>query len=144
MSIPAQPVRRACTRLHCELYNAALEERIDAWRKARKSISDYDHHSVLPQIRADRPELVELGSYALEQALRRLDLAFTVFFRRVKAGQTPGLDAVQIREAVLGLRLSRPGWMEAHAAWQERRNPAHRPWRSGLVLREVFQAPQSA
>ncbi|KLU20576.1 hypothetical protein EOS_40745 [Caballeronia mineralivorans PML1(12)] len=26
-------------RLHCELYNAALEERIDAYRKAGKSIS---------------------------------------------------------------------------------------------------------
>ena len=29
-------------RLHCELYNAALEERIDAYRKAGKSISYYD------------------------------------------------------------------------------------------------------
>ncbi|WP_231480457.1 hypothetical protein [Thiomonas sp. FB-Cd] len=48
MSIPAQMVRLARARLHCELYNAALEERIDALRKARKSISDYDQQNVLP------------------------------------------------------------------------------------------------
>lgn len=77
-------------RLHCELYNAALEERIDAWRKTGKSISYYEQQNVLPAIKADRPELVELGSHALQQTLRRLDLAFQAFFRRVKAGQTPG------------------------------------------------------
>jgi len=74
------------TRLHCELYNAALEERIDAWRKAGKHVSYYDQQNVLPQIKADRPEFVELGSHALQQTLRRLDLAFAAFFRRVKAG----------------------------------------------------------
>ena len=37
-------------RLHCELYNAALEERIDAWRKHGKSISYYDQQNVLPEI----------------------------------------------------------------------------------------------
>ncbi|MDE2253879.1 MAG: transposase, partial [Betaproteobacteria bacterium] len=87
----AQAARlEAWTRLHCELYNAALEERIDAWRKAGKSISYYEQQNVLPQIKADRLEFVELGSHALQQTLRRLDLAFQAFFRRVKAGQTPG------------------------------------------------------
>ncbi|WP_038167560.1 transposase [Thiomonas sp. FB-Cd] len=80
----------AWTRLHCELYNAALEERIDAWRKAKKSISYYEQQNALPAIKADRPEFMELGSHALQQTLRRLDLAFQSFFRRVNAGQTPG------------------------------------------------------
>ena len=77
-------------RLHCELYNAALEERIDAWRKTGVSISYYAQQNVLPAIKSDRPEFVELGSHALQQTLRRLDLAFQALFRRVKAGQTPG------------------------------------------------------
>ncbi len=47
-------------RLHCELYNAALEERIDAYRKAGRSISYYDQQNVLPEIKAARPEFVEL------------------------------------------------------------------------------------
>ena len=80
----------AWTRLHCELTNAALEERIDAWRKAGQSISYFDQQNTLPEIKAARPEFAELGSHALQQTLRRLDLAFAAFFRRVKAGQTPG------------------------------------------------------
>ena len=70
-------------RLHCELTNAALEERIDAWRKAGKPISYDEQQNVLPQIKTDRPEFIALGSHALQQTLRRLDLAFAAFFRRV-------------------------------------------------------------
>ena len=36
------------TRLHCDLYNAALEERIDAWRKAGKSIRARGRHRFGP------------------------------------------------------------------------------------------------
>ena len=60
----------AWTRLHCELYNAALEERIDAWRKAKKTISYYDQQNALPQIKADRPKFIALGSHALQQTRR--------------------------------------------------------------------------
>ncbi len=73
------------------MYNAALEERIDAWRKAGKSISYYEQQNALPEIKAARPEFIALGSHALQQTLRKLDLAFQSFFRRVKPGQTPGL-----------------------------------------------------
>ena len=55
----------AWTRLHCELCNVALEDRIDARRKARKSISYFDQQNALPEIKAARPEFVELGSHAL-------------------------------------------------------------------------------
>ena len=58
-------------RLHCELYNAALEERIDAYRKAGKSISYYDQQNALPEIKAARAEFVELGSHALQHTLRQ-------------------------------------------------------------------------
>ncbi len=98
-------------RLHCELYNAALEERIDAWRKAGKSISYYEQQNALPQIKADRPEFVELGSHALQQTLRRLDLAFAAFFRRVKAGQTPGFPRFKAAKRFSGFAYPDPaGW----------------------------------
>jgi putative transposase len=101
----------AWTRLHCELYNAALEERIDAWRKAGKSISYFDQQNVLPQIKADRPEFVELGSHALQQTLHRLDLAFQSFFRRVKAGQTPGFPRFKTAKRFSGFAYPDPaGW----------------------------------
>ncbi|WP_031407751.1 RNA-guided endonuclease TnpB family protein [Thiomonas sp. FB-Cd] len=99
------------TRLHCELYNAALEERIDAWRKEGKSISSFDQQNVLPQIKADRPEFIALGSHALQQTLRRLDLAFAAFFRRVKAGQTPGFPRFKSSMRFSGFAYPDPaGW----------------------------------
>ncbi|WP_038167528.1 RNA-guided endonuclease TnpB family protein [Thiomonas sp. FB-Cd] len=108
----AQAARlEAWTRLHCELYNAALEERIDAWHKARKSISYYEQQNVLPQIKADRPEFIALGSHALQQTLRRLDLAFQSFFRRVKAGQTPGFRRFKAAKRFSGFTYPDPaGW----------------------------------
>ena len=101
----------AWVRLHCELYNAALQERIEAYRKAGKSITYYDQQNVLPEIKAARPEFVELGSHALQQTLRRLDLAFQAFFRRVKAGQTPGFPRFKASARFSGFCYPDPaGW----------------------------------
>lgn len=77
-------------RSHQELYNAALEERIGAWRKARKSISYADQCASLTEIRATLPEWTEANCSSQQMTLRRLDKAFAAFFRRVKAGQAPG------------------------------------------------------
>jgi putative transposase len=101
----------AWTRLHCELYNAALEERIDAYRKHGKSISYFDQQNVLPEIKTARPELAALGSHALQQTLRKLDLAFQSFFRRVKAGQVPGFPRFKASKRFSGFCYPDPaGW----------------------------------
>lgn len=39
-------------------FKAALMERVEAYRIAGKSVSYYDQQNVLPQIKADLPELV--------------------------------------------------------------------------------------
>ena len=77
-------------KLHCELYNAALEERREVWRMNRKSTGYYDQQNQLPEVKAIRPELIPLGSHALQGTLRKLDRSFNAFFRRVKAGEKPG------------------------------------------------------
>lgn len=101
----------AWTRLHCELYNAALQERIEAWQKAGRSISYYDQQNMLPEIKDCRPELVELGSHALQQTLRRLDLAFQAFFRRVRAGEKPGYPRFKAAARFAGFSYPDPaGW----------------------------------
>lgn len=99
----------AWIRLHCELYNAALEERIDAYRKASKSICYDDQQNSLPEIKGHRPEFVALGGHALQQTLRRLDFAFQAFFRRVKAGQTPGFPRFKSNRGFLGFCYPDPG-----------------------------------
>jgi putative transposase len=52
-----------------------------------------------------------LGSHALQQTLRRLDLAFQAFFRRVKAGQTPGFPRFKASKRFAGFCYPDPaGW----------------------------------
>ena len=80
----------ACVDGHRELYNAALQERRDAWRQARTRISYSDQSAQLTEIRALRPDQA-VWSFSSQQAtLRRLNRAFDGFFRRVKAGARPG------------------------------------------------------
>ncbi len=73
-----------------ELYNAALQERRDAWKKQRVSVSMYEQMHVLAEIRADRPEFQRVPIVVLRGALRRLNVAFGGFFRRVQIGGKPG------------------------------------------------------
>ncbi|OSP41677.1 transposase [Streptomyces sp. 13-12-16] len=77
---------------HCSLYNGALQERRDAYRHTSKTTVRYgDQSAQLKEIRAFDPERQGRWSFSSQQAtLRRLDRAFTAFFRRVKAGLAPG------------------------------------------------------
>lgn len=77
---------------HCSLYNGALQERRGAYQHGSKTNVRYGMQSAqLSGIRAFDPERQGRWSFSSQQAtLRRLDKAFQAFFRRVKAGQTPG------------------------------------------------------
>lgn len=80
----------ACVESHRELYNAALQERRDAWRHTRTRVSYGDQSAQLRDIRSVRPD-VGVWSFSSQQAtLRRLNKAFDGFFRRVKNGESPG------------------------------------------------------
>ncbi|MGI5460847.1 RNA-guided endonuclease InsQ/TnpB family protein [Streptomyces sp. CA-249302] len=83
---------REMMRDHCSLYNGALQERRDAYRHVSKTSVTYGMQSAqLKDIRAFDPERQGRWSFSSQQAtLRRLDKAFAAFFRRVKAGETPG------------------------------------------------------
>jgi len=76
--------------LHCELYNAALQERRDAWRKCRVSINYYDQANQLKEIRAIRDDIALLNFSSCQQTLRQVNKSFDAFFRRVRSGETPG------------------------------------------------------
>src|SRR5579872_714643 len=73
-----------------ELYNAALQERRDAYRMAGKSITYYDQANQLPEIKQDREEYQDIHSQVLQDVLRKAEKAFKAFFARCKRGETPG------------------------------------------------------
>src|SRR5271157_3266860 len=68
------------------LYNAALEQRIDAYERCGKTVSEYDQAKELKTLKQDFPEYKTVGSQVLKDVLRRLERAYKAFFRRVKAG----------------------------------------------------------
>lgn len=80
----------ACLEDHRQLYNAALEERREAWRKG-VSVGFYSQAAQLKEIRAADPDGQCLWSATSQgRTVRRLDRAFQAFFRRVKSGEKPG------------------------------------------------------
>lgn len=82
-----------------ELYNAALSERRDAYRYAGISIQYNDQQNDLPEIKQKiREEYKDIASHVLQDVLRRLDKAMQAFFRRYKAGETPGYPRFQGRD----------------------------------------------
>jgi putative transposase len=74
-----------------QLYNAALQERREAWRMGRHKVTFFSQDAQLKEIRADDPERYGRWAFDCERAaIRRLDRAFQRFFDRVKAGEKPG------------------------------------------------------
>jgi putative transposase len=91
---PTHPQEGRAVRLlrdHCELYNAALAERREAWRMCRVSISYGEQSAQLRMIRAEDPDGQGRHSFtAQQQTLRRLNATFADFFKRVRAGHPAG------------------------------------------------------
>jgi putative transposase len=74
----------------CQLYNAALEQRRDAWRSRHRPVSLYKQFRELTDLRAASMGPAQMSCSAMRDPLRRLDRAFTAFFRRAKVGGKPG------------------------------------------------------
>ena len=73
----------------CSLYNAAKQERDDAWKTCRKSINYYDQANQLKAMRADG--CLTLANFSCcQDVLRRVDKTYKAFYARVKRGEKPG------------------------------------------------------
>jgi transposase len=59
----------------CELYNAGLVERRDAWQKSSVSVTEAMQSAQLPDIKEVRPEYGDIHSQVLQDVLTRLDRA---------------------------------------------------------------------
>ena len=81
-----------------ELYNAALQERRDAYRLRGITLSAYDQMAELRDVRELRPEYAAIHTHLLQDVLTRLDRAMRAFFRRLKAGEKPGFPRFKGRD----------------------------------------------
>lgn len=70
-------------RLHCYLYNAALADRRDMYKRWGISVDYYGQQNCLPAFKEEWPEFKALGSHALQATLKRVDFAFERFFKGI-------------------------------------------------------------
>jgi len=149
-----------------QVYNAALEERMGAYRNAGIRRTYVDQCKALTEWRQSDPEAASVPVCLQRWTLKQLDEAYRAFFRRVKSGAKPGFprfrgkgrfDSFGFRE-FSGIRFENgrlrfatmPGRLRVHL---------HRPLPEGSAIRscvlrrdvkgwkvgfnvEVAQAPQ--
>lgn len=75
---------------HRRLYNACLAQRKDVWEEGKRSVKYTEQSSWYKTERDANPYFARLNFSSAQATMRRLDKAFTAFFRRVKAGEKPG------------------------------------------------------
>ena len=71
-------------------YNQCLAERRDAYQQHGKSVGRYQQLARVKEQKATNPYAKGIHSHVLQIVVTDLDKAFQAFFRRVKAGETPG------------------------------------------------------
>lgn len=76
--------------VHQRLYNKALEQRIAFYTESQCSVSFYEQCRFLTEWRANDTKLEAVNAQSAQVTLKRLDLTFQGFFRRVKNGDSPG------------------------------------------------------
>ncbi len=69
-----------CRRLH----NACLEQRIIGWRSHRRSITAAEQQRELRSVMDAFPEFKAVQHHVLQHAVKRVDRAFSAFFRRIR------------------------------------------------------------
>lgn len=89
------------------VYNAALAQRINTYQDTGKGIQYAGQWAHFRDERRAQPDtLGKLNASSLQQMLRRLDKAFGAFFRRVKAGETPGFPRFKGRHRFKSLEYT--------------------------------------
>jgi len=93
-----------------ELYNAALQERRDAWKLNRVSVSYFDQSRQLPEIKKHREDLNLVYSEVLQNILRRTDKTFRGFFRRMKRQTKAGYPRFKSQSRFNSFRYPQNGF----------------------------------
>jgi putative transposase len=112
---PTRPQEGRAVRLladHCDLYNAALQERRDAWRMRNLSVAYGDQSAQLKEIRAADPDGQGRHSFtAQQQTLRRLNAVFAAYFKRVRKaekGRQQAGSGENLRQRTVGYPRFKP------------------------------------
>ena len=73
-----------------ELYNAALQERIESYKTTGKGVTWLQQQAQLPAIKEVRPEFKSVHAHTLQAVLIRLNRSFQNFFVASRKTRHPG------------------------------------------------------
>ena len=95
-----------------ELYNAALQERRDAWMKQKISVTLFEQYRELTELRADDEAYRKLNAQMVRATVfKRINKAFKAFFRRVQSGEKkPGYPRFKSKGRFDTLVFTDQGW----------------------------------
>lgn len=79
-------------------YNICLAERKEAWETEKRSVGKFAQLAKVKDYRKENPFAGQVHSHVLQVVTADLDKAFQAFFRRVKAGETPGYPRFRGRD----------------------------------------------
>src|ERR1700694_5382541 len=71
-------------------YNQCLAERKDAYQSRDETIGKFAQLAQVKDLKRENPYAATVHSHILQVVVADLDKAFQAFFRRGKAGETPG------------------------------------------------------
>jgi putative transposase len=91
------------------VYNSLVNERKFLYETTGKGPSQYTQEKHFAQWRKQFPELAGIHSHLLQNVALRVNHAFTAFFRRVKAGETPGFPRLKGRGSYDSLAFKQYG-----------------------------------
>lgn len=66
----------------CEVHNAGLQERRDAYRMAGKTVTMFEQYHQIKDLKYVRQDVLEFGIQPLRSALKRLDESYSRFLRQ--------------------------------------------------------------
>jgi len=128
------------------VYNMALENRKVAWEHEEKRIGKREGYLLAKQYKKTFLQAKTVHSHVLQVAIEDLDRAFKAFFRRVKAGETPGYprfksykrwDSIGFKQygngfSIDGRRLKVSGVGRIHVCW-------HRPYQGDIKTCRIIR-----
>lgn len=97
-----------------ELYNAALQERREAWKMCHISINFAGQAAQMPEIKKIREEYQDVYAQVLIDVLHRVDKACKLFFGRIKKGEKAGYPRFQGRDRYDSFTYPQVGKIQGH------------------------------
>lgn len=80
-------------KLHKDLYNAAVSNRITSYKRFSKSVSYFEQQNCLPDFQEVWKDYKQINSQALQATLKRVDFGLQSFFKEL--GKYPKFKSIR-------------------------------------------------